>query len=363
MHSQEEEVQNWASLDPVKDKEERRTQLLDMKCLGNHEHNLRVLENNEGNLWVVRAPGNNQDAHYSQYVPCHLCLVWFAKSQLYRHSCYKAIDGRRVSMKKSCLLLSLNNEGVSSGMAIVLNGLTKDKVGKAVAGDMLIVEYLRVETAGGCWHAKKCVDQIRSKLRYAGRLLCQLRDDFGNEELSFSEALTSSNFPRIAEAAKNCARDDRHQMGLSETTIKIGQMVSHLVQRKNILAMQAKDYATKEDMADFKTIYNEDWPKLIGKPSRREILFRRRNQKILLPTTAHIKIFSEGLKTRVVDATSKFLEDTSNQTNYRSLQEATLVRMIQFNRRRGQVSDKIMVRYNGVLLVSHLQQVAEPENR
>lgn len=336
MHREEDEVKKWAALDPKTDKIERRTIMQELKALGNHQHNMDVLAKKEGLLHVSRAPC--QDVHYSQYVPCHLCLVWFAKTQLYRHKCHKAVDGKTVSMKKSKgILLSLNSE-ITQGMAAVLNGLTKDRVGLAAEGDSLIREQLRIETAGGSWRQKKCKDQLRSKIRYASRLLCQLQDDCGNEDLTFTEALVQDKFSCIVESAKKCAMDDQHEMGLSETTIKIGQMVSSLAQRKLIIAIQNKDTKTQQDMIDFQTIFNTDWPKLIGKPSRREILFRRRNQKILLPTTSDVKKFSEGLKDRLSDAISQFEVDTSNQTNYRSLQDLTLVRTIQFNRRRGQVS-------------------------
>ena len=323
------------------DKEEKGKLLTEMTNRGNHLHNMDVIRAGAGELHVARSP-DSPEADWKLYYPCHLCLRWYNSEQLYRHMCPKAVDEKKPSIKKSKLLLSTATGAITAGMASILSSLVKNDVGIIIEQDELLMNWLNVETDGGSWRAKKVRDLLRSKLRYAGRLLAEVRKQLPN--ITMFEALRVQNFKLLVSATRSCAVD-RDGEESWETRIKIGQVLSACLKRRRIMGLQLSDKALKnkevEETDDLISLFDEDWPKLISKPSRIEMSKKRENKLITIPTTADIVKFAGGLKERLETAIKEFNDNTSHRYNFRRLQNVTLVRVIQLNRRRGLVSSNV----------------------
>ena len=84
VHSNEEEVKTALSL-PVNDKK-RKNLFEKLGRMGNFNHNMRVLENKEGELKVVRRPTSETTSDPQNYLPCKYCHGFFMSNELCRHA-------------------------------------------------------------------------------------------------------------------------------------------------------------------------------------------------------------------------------------------------------------------------------------
>ncbi|XP_072167932.1 uncharacterized protein [Diadema setosum] len=82
------------------DQSERLQLLSQIRNTGNHLHNCRVLK--EGKCVIVPVYRPDHDADHKLFQPCSSCLGWYAKSDLWKHTCKigernaKGVDGGRL---------------------------------------------------------------------------------------------------------------------------------------------------------------------------------------------------------------------------------------------------------------------------
>jgi hypothetical protein len=196
------------------------------------------------------------------------------------------------------------------------------------------MNLLKVETDGGTWKTRKVRDLLRSKLRYAGRILVEMRKEL--PETTMFDALQVKHVDLIVEATRRCAVD-ANGVESFETRIKMGQVLSACMKRRRIMGLKTMNMEVVEETESLMKVYEEDWPKLISKPARIEMSKKAENKLITIPTTETIVKFASGLKERLETAIVEFQTDTSHRWRYRRLQNVLLIRTIQLNRRRGLV--------------------------
>ena len=69
-----------------KSKDEKRVCQFEKLCrMGNYNHNMKVLDLDEGELKVVRRPPSNTSPNISDYLPCKYCYGFFPSDELWRH--------------------------------------------------------------------------------------------------------------------------------------------------------------------------------------------------------------------------------------------------------------------------------------
>ena len=84
VHGEEEEVKIALS---YKRNDKRRKHQFEKLCrFGNFNHNMEVLERNEGELKVVRRPAPNTKVDPNDYLPCKFCHGFFLSDEIWRHA-------------------------------------------------------------------------------------------------------------------------------------------------------------------------------------------------------------------------------------------------------------------------------------
>ena len=78
VHKCEEEVEKYINTNDFASKNQ---QLMKLRNMGNHEHNLKVIQKRTGELVVQHRP-TTKDADYTEYVPCKYCFAYFVKTSL-----------------------------------------------------------------------------------------------------------------------------------------------------------------------------------------------------------------------------------------------------------------------------------------
>ena len=81
VHKGEEDVENNIN---ETDFAKKNLQLLELRNMGNHEHNLNVVKKKAGRFVVQHRP-KTDDVDYRHYVPCKYCFAYIAKQSLWKH--------------------------------------------------------------------------------------------------------------------------------------------------------------------------------------------------------------------------------------------------------------------------------------
>jgi hypothetical protein len=324
-HRSEIEVLRWLAQDAGAEKNKMLKELCN---LGTHQHNLKVIQDGVGELLVQRCAKDGVIPDPRSYWPCDLCHVWYTQKQFRRHKCCAATPDKKPSRKFSKQIVAGAEAGVTDAMAKVLSCLAMDEIGITVRNDFLLREYLRFQTESELYVEKKCRDQLKIRLRYGGRLLLELRKDAPNSTLS--ELLTKKNFEKILLAARACSKGADGKI-FYETSMKLGHVISDLINRAKVAAHHADDQERLQDLRDLEELKKMEWTVRIVKGAKYLITKRVTNQIICLPSTEHVVIFSKGLS-RLLEEAIDLYGDNPTLEMYRRLQKILLIKIITFNR-------------------------------
>jgi hypothetical protein len=303
-----------------------------LKNLGNNRHNAEVMWKSEGELIVARAPANQSQWDPDSYAPCDLCFNWFKEDELYRHNCPCKTDGVKPSLRAGKAIRKMMEQNISEGMAAVLVGMHEDDIGKAAKSDTLLLQWLELKCSSGFWHQKKWQCLARSRLRFGGRLLIELRKTSPGATLQ--EFISVEKFDQVVAATKACAANSTNTKSAAETPLKMGHLISALIKRKHIMAIKNKDNSTIEEMRQLRELWSGEWGERVTTAAHFAVKERRRMEVPYIPTTEDTVKFAALCKTKLAEAIKGFMEKKT-YSSYRKLQEAELTRIIQFNRKRG----------------------------
>jgi hypothetical protein len=116
-------------------------------------------------------------------------------------------------------------------------------------------------------------------------------------------------------------------------SLKIGHLINLCIKVKLGQALRDGDRAGCNSMKRLAYLMKHEWGPLITESAH--CLIQSRQAKLILPSTDHMTAFADGLTQKLDRAVADF-QTAKTQESYRTLQEVTLVKMIVFNRKRGQ---------------------------
>jgi hypothetical protein len=337
----------------MEDVKERKKLLTLIRNEGNDAHNKEVLENGRGELHVARVSGDDNDP--SNFVPCHVCLLWVSKSRLTRHKCTDKTKRPSLIVSKGLVLAA--KKGYTEGMVKVLSELAEDEVGRLIRRDSLLLAVLHHQTKSGLWVMRKWRDQARIRLRYGARLLLRMQETFPGQDLR--ALLTAENFELMADCAVSCATDSEGKTH-PEVSLKIGHFINTCIKRKYVQAIQERDEATIRDMEYLTKVKSADWSDVVSTGSHFLISKRNRGITITLPTKEDVAKFASAMASKLEKAVDNFEANPNSREAYRQLQEVALIWTIAFNRKRGgEVSTMTLTDYERGLKTLTEQQKSE----
>ena len=88
---------------------------------------MEVLEKGEGEIIVMRAPSDKENATYESYIPCESCLGWVSKTKLTSHS-YKCKVPTMKPTRKGAF--NLINEDMTKDCQNIMFSVRNDEIGK-----------------------------------------------------------------------------------------------------------------------------------------------------------------------------------------------------------------------------------------
>lgn len=285
----------------------RRKFVLDKyRNMGNFAHNVDVLKDRKGVLFVGRRPSSL--AHRpDDYLPCQFCLAFSVKQELWRHAKHCPFRSTPVRYENAEQSGVKGNERLYLGWEIytagshrsqnngpiidddfqkyVLDSFHSDKISRSVKSDYLLLLLGKTQLSKLGFRR---ASQVREKLRIMGRLKLQLRSLSGNESASVEDFITPSQFDVCITAVKSLAMEsDRNSLSGTKTfnkpslALKAGQLLKKVADLKKGQAIRKKILKLKK-LPQSLWIFTEvslqmPYLELHISPSRRENLIRRKS--------------------------------------------------------------------------------------
>ena len=338
LHSNEKNVIQYMSCKKQKMKNALKMRL---RNLGNHLHNIKVLQSGEGSCIVTHRPkyqGRSASTSEDSYLPCVHCFDYYDKNELWKHArvCIFQQEGVEQNYQMRYIYLGKLLLASESHAAAQVHKLTSkmadDIVTHVVKEDRLINKLCFLFCLMHESNKEKLAD-IGHSLRLAAMLLIELRKLVPGI-IAFENFIDPNYFKYFVQAAGNIGKCNNATKNLSESDIlRIGWLLKKLVmliETDDIENFQSKK---REQAVAFAVIINKWW-----KNSCLNNIVRSNNQKITLFSVAeNVKMLSLYLIGRIHGHSSKLKEFGGNSLHYNALLNCLLSFIILFNMKWGNV--------------------------
>ena len=330
----------------------RKVHLEKLRLLGNYHHNLTVLETGKGELIVSRRPSSSKGCNPDDFLPCTYCLGFIKRQELWKHvkSCKFKPEGKdaqkyeKVQEKAKLLLYpACCNDSSSSLLSKLFATMKSDAVSIVARNDWLIKEVgvLLVEKYG-----EKQNNLVSQKMRELARLLLQLRETDASPNSHLSDFIKPGKFDDVVTAVKSISKFHFEEGVQSVVTPSLPLKIGHSLRKcVNILrghALRRKDKELEEDACNFEKLLVSEWSHRVSYHSLTTLKTRKFNKVELLPLAEDLEKLRKSVISKM-SSSADVLEQQPQLEVWSDLAQATLARLVMFNKRRGGEASKMLV--------------------
>jgi hypothetical protein len=344
LHVEVEEVKTALKYDP---NDPKRVEQFEKLCrMGNFNHNMKVLDINEGELKVVRRPPANAKVNPKDYLPCKFCHGFFLDNELWRHA--PKCKFRNEETESSSKRMKYDGKFMLAAGQFP-SGCTKllsEKVVSKMACDSISLIVQSDETIlklGAQLLEKRGTEkatEVSQKMRLLGRVVQEGRKLVGTE-VTLKELLKSRHFDRLIDCARNMAGFKENDGSSSKKSFKAPGTAVHCgyeIKRAAVIircqALREMDMKKKDEIDVFLQLFDAEWHNRVTTPALNNLSLKKHNKPDVLPLTDDLLAVRNYVVGRIAVLTEK-VRKSATRDNWRELAEVTLSRMIMFNKRRG----------------------------
>ncbi|XP_067032827.1 uncharacterized protein [Acropora muricata] len=330
----------------------RKKHLEKLRLLGNYHHNLTVMETGKGELIVYRRPTSGKGCNPSDFLPCNFCLGFIKRQELWKHvkSCKFKPDQnevpkyQKVQEKAKLLLFPAICSDSSNVLSKLFAAMKSDEVTLVARNNWLIKELgvLLIEK-----HGDKQNHFVSQKMRELARLLLQLRTTSASLDAQLSDFIKPGEFDVVVSGVKALSKfnseDGVQHVAIPSLSLKIGHSLKKCVNILGGHALRKKDKELQEDVGNFEKLIESEWNHRVSHHSLGALGSKKFNNVELLPLAEDL----EKLRTSVlsiISSTAQVLQEGQPQLEvWNQLAQATLARLVMFNKRRGGEASRMLV--------------------
>jgi len=342
VHRNEEEVKKFSAL--PKGNLERKKIIETIRRNGNFQFNTKKAINN-GELIVCRRPNKKWCKIARDFLPCGKCKGFFSKSSLRHH--FHRCTGRNSKHSKSIMILGRTVAGRIHEVAnkilrtVVFSVLRNNEVIRLIRWDRLIILYGN----------KLCLkyrlqhqhDMIRARLRLLGRYLMILKT-LDKNIIEFA-SLYDPKFYDVAIAAVNSIADfdeDKNIYKIPSVAFNLGTYIKHVGEIFINECIKNHDTMKMEQAENFLKLLKQDYGTSVNRTVLETQMQRKRQKKIILPSTEDIRKLDDYL-TKIRQEAYNNLKKEYSYKDWLTLLETTLISVQLFNRRRAGKTERIQI--------------------
>ena len=302
---------------------------------GNYAHNVQVkLGKKKGELIPWRRNQQGQTKHRAHdFLLCDGCKGFFFRKTLWRHmrTCSRR-QGRIRSgrVQREALAQLPVDPAAPAGYNELLESMVIDDVSLICKTDVVIRQFgLRLFRKHGTERHQR--QYVSCKLRELGRLVKELRRN--DPSATLAAYLTASKFGEVTGAVRRICRFDEqtNKYGVPSLALKLGHSLKKCaaIQKANLIQCEGDE----KQIDGFIQLVEMEWTDVIARPAHTTLYEDKWNRSDLLPIADDLIKLQEHLTCQIEVATQN-LKDEPKAEHHKVLAEATLARLILFNRRR-----------------------------
>lgn len=325
---------------------QRRNGFIKLIRAGNFYYNMEVLAARRGQLMLCRRPDPTQKCKYTDFGPCPHCLGFMAKSHLARHakSCFSRTgqltesQSKNIRTESASIVTSILFNGSEDFRRDILNTFRDDALSGICRTDDIIIGrgILLYEKHGSSQN-----ELIRQTMRQLARLLTCLRNrnsEYSHKNLAFF--LDPTKFDEVIDSVKELcnAHSKSHQKteyGIPSLALKIGHSLRKCVAYLRGQALRVTHSELDKRLQSFLELLDLEWDVRISSNALSTLTARKINSASLLPLTSDLIKLNKHIETDIKVFKVLLMNNPNEPTAWNRLAEATLARMILFNKRRG----------------------------
>jgi hypothetical protein len=346
-HAEKKEVKELLRINEMniskEEKQEKRKNVLTLlRNKGNHRHNIKVKNSGEGLIILARAPSGDGPFYLDTYKPCPSCFAWvmnLAKHRTQTNRCVGA-DTKINKREAECLATVLEEVPLTSCASkelmeeVFSKFASNDKISEIITNDTLLIKFGNVVIKENYKNPLKRGKYTSDKLRLLGRLVFEMRNKSGNNDLSASDALRPSEFMSVLNAVQVVSGIEEDSFHHPSNARKLGQHLKKLAGIKETEAIMSDDndqQIKQQEARDFLILMEKKWPAEISVRASATIAERNFNKKTELPLPSDLKKVSDYLQNEAGKLDSVDLKD---DRNYLRAVEIIQARLLTYNKRR-----------------------------
>lgn len=348
---------------------ERKRHLEKLRLLGNYHHNLTVLETGKGELIVMRRPSSSSEKSSPEdFLPCPSCCGFLKRHDLWKHA--KSCKFRPESMKdapkyqkvqqnaKLMLFPAIYND--SSGiLSKLLATMKSDEISAIARNDELIraVGVMLLEK-----HGEKQNNLVSQKMRELARLVMQLRETEFRPDAGLCDFIKPDKFDVVISAVKNISKfyfqEGVQNVATPSLSLKLGHSLKKCVHILRGHALRRKDKDLQEDAENFEKLLESEWSHRVSHHSLNSLSTSKFNKVQLLPLADDLDKLRKFVLVKMSSGV-QLLEEQPQLQAWSDLAQATLARLVIFNKRRAGEASKMLL--NSYLSRPDWTKVNNPE--
>ena len=312
---------------------------------GIYKHNVDVLRKNDGILIVGRAPAKRHSV--DDFLPCHFCLQFYVKRELYRH-CHEckfretsaSVESPQIA-GRSLLYGSLADGGENSLLRNVFNRMRDDKLTAVVRGDRMIVEY-------GTMLLKKLGDKrsldISARMRELGRLILRLRQT--DDKATLDSYITARGFDNILRAIEDECKPTvgpggRRVFERPGFVIRVGSSLFKCSQLKRGKAVREDNTIAAKEAEEYAALHKSEYTDRMASAAHASYRISG-NTLNEFPDEDDLRLLRDYQQEKIAHLVHDLKTDP-DEVAWRELAEITMTRLIVFNARRGSEAAELTV--------------------
>ncbi|XP_041466961.1 uncharacterized protein LOC121417348 [Lytechinus variegatus] len=313
--------------------------LAKLRNLGNHRHNMHVLQKGKGSLIVKKRPTLGADPR--EYIPCSYCYAYYVKRDLWKHEC--PLNGLREKTKQKGS--GSSDEGVLSvahrectleelrGDVLGINKM--DDVSHCISYDPLILEIAQKECLK-LNHDREEAVSIKLRLRELGRLLLELRFVSGDPLATLHTFIDPAKFQNVVIAARRLAGFNHRRYNNSSPSLNtnVGYSLKKCTYILQAKASTLGDTLAYKRASEFHDMLEFQFHEETTLPHFGSILDEGRGNPKWLSLAQDVACLTSYLK-RIAHEQMRMLHTNEDIYDaWLNLSEIALTQVILFNRRR-----------------------------
>ena len=321
-----------------------------LRSRGNYHHNMTVMDVGKGNLIVARKPNQSgRNVGSDDFLPCPHCRGFYRRQELWKHTngCKTKTESqpeiqKQVQMNSKLMLFGALKKS-SNMLDNVLATMRNDDITLLAKSDPLILEVgeLLVQKHG----VSKASDTSQT-MRELSRLVIQLRKINGDPQAQLSNYIKPSCYDSVVNAVRELCtfevKDGQQSVGTPSLALKIGYALKKCVNVVVGKALREDNLAMERDASNFRRLLETDWSYAISHHSLTTLNVRKFNKVDVLPLAEDLEKLRKYID-KVISTSIVSLKKHPNLEDWSLLAQATLSRLVMFNKRRGGEASKLLV--------------------